>query len=109
MALVLPAAMEGISLAVQTSSSAQHRSEASGLAEEKLNELVATGEWQTSAMSGNFDGAFSNYKWAATVSPWNQDTSGENIQQLDVVVSWTSRNRSESLTLSTLTYVRTTS
>jgi hypothetical protein len=109
MALVLPAAMEGVSLAVQSSAIAQHRSEAAGLAEGKLNELVATGDWQTAAMSGNFDGAFSNYHWDATVSPWSQDTSGESIQQIDLKVSWNSRNQPQSLTLSTLTYVRTSS
>ena len=109
MAIVLPAAMQGVSLAVQASSSARHRSEAAGLAEGKMSELVTTGDWQTAALSGQFDGNFSDYRWDATVSTWDQDTSGENIQQIDLKVTWTSRNKPESLTLSTLTYVRTTS
>ena len=109
MGVVLPVATQGISLAVQTSTAARHRGEAAGLAEAKLNELVATGEWQTAALNGNFDGDFSNYHWDATVSAWNQDTSGESLQQIDLKVTWTARNSLQSLTLSTLTYVRTSS
>ncbi|MBV8782114.1 MAG: prepilin-type N-terminal cleavage/methylation domain-containing protein [Phycisphaerae bacterium] len=109
MAIVIPAAMEGITLAVSASSSAQHRSEASGLAEEKLNELLATGDWQSGSLSGNFDGDFAGYHWVATVTPWDQDISGQNIQEIDLTVSWTTHNRTESVALSTLTYVRATS
>ena len=72
-----------------------------------MSELVTTGDWQTASLSGQFDGDFSDYQWDATVTTWDQDTSGENIQEIDLRVTWTSRNKPESLTLSTLTYVRT--
>ena len=106
MAIVLPVAMQGITLATRASTTARSRTEASGLAESKLNELIATGQWQTGNLSGQCDGDFSNYSWAATVSPWNQDTSGQNIQELDLTVSWTTSGRVRNVMLSTLVYVR---
>jgi len=44
--IVLPAAMQGISMCLSASLDARQRSEAAALAEAKLTELIATGDWQ---------------------------------------------------------------
>lgn len=106
MAIVLPAIMQGISIASGTASAARRRNEAAGLAESKLNEIIASQQWQGGQMSGDFGADWPDYHWQASVGNWAQDNTGAGLQQLDVEVTWTSRNRPESLTLSTLTYVR---
>ena len=106
LAIVMPAIQQGISIASGTASSARRRTEAAGLAESKLNELLATGQWQDGQVSGDFSPDWPDYRWQATVSGWQSDTTSAGLQQLDVTVSWTARNRPDSVTLSTLTYVR---
>jgi prepilin-type N-terminal cleavage/methylation domain-containing protein len=106
MAIVLPAIMQGISIASGTASAARCRNEAAGLAESKLNEVIATQQWQGGQMSGDFAPDFPQYKWQATVGEWQSDSSNVGLQQLDVKVIWTHRNREDSVTVSTLTYVR---
>jgi prepilin-type N-terminal cleavage/methylation domain-containing protein len=106
MAIVLPAIMQGISIASGTASAARCRNEAAGLAESKLNEVVATQQWQGGQMSGDFAPDFPQYHWQATVGDWQSDNSNVGLQQLDLKVIWTYRNREDSVTVSTLTYVR---
>ena len=50
--IVLPAAMQGISMCTAASVAARHRSEAAALGEAKLTELIATGDWQYGAAGG---------------------------------------------------------
>jgi prepilin-type N-terminal cleavage/methylation domain-containing protein len=106
-AIVLPAVMKGASLATSAASTAKRRNEASGLAEEKLAEIIATNQWQGSSLSGDFGSDWPGYRWQATVQSWPQDTSGAGLQQVDLRVSWMARGRPDSLTLSTLTYAQT--
>jgi len=109
MAIVLPAAMQGIALATSAASTTRHRTEASGLASSKLSEIIANGQWQGGILSGDFGTDAPGYTWKATVGNWSQDTSSANLQQVDLTVFWIARNRQQSVTVSTLTYVRPTS
>jgi len=106
-AIVLPVVMKGASLATGAASTAKRRNEAAGLAEEKLAEFIATNQWQTSSLSGDFGSDWPGYRWQATVQSWPQDTSGAGLQEVDLQVFWTARSRQESLTISTLTYAQT--
>ncbi|HSU68524.1 MAG TPA: prepilin-type N-terminal cleavage/methylation domain-containing protein [Tepidisphaeraceae bacterium] len=106
MAIVIPSLMKGINMAMGTASAAQRRTEAAGLAESKLNEILATQQWQTGQLSGDFGPDWPDYRWQATLNTWNQDNTNAGLQQLDLQVLYTYRNRPESVTLSTLTYVR---
>jgi general secretion pathway protein I len=105
-AIVLPVVMQGISLGAQASSNARHRTEAAGLAESKLSELVATREWQMGNLTGDFAPDWPDYRWEATVGAYVGDSSGQNVQELGVRVYWLSRNQENSVSLSTLTYAR---
>jgi general secretion pathway protein I len=106
MAIALPAINRGISIASESASAARFHNEAAGLAESKLNEILATQQWQGGQMSGDFAPDFPQYRWQATVGDWPQDNSAVGLQQLDVTVTWAFRNHDDSLTVSTLTYVR---
>lgn len=102
-AVVLPVAMEGVSLATNASDDAKQRLEAAALAEQKLSDLVATGEWDSSTLSGDFGDDHPGYTWAAELNTsWSTKTT--TLTQLTVTVSWTSRARPRTVVLSTLLY-----
>jgi prepilin-type N-terminal cleavage/methylation domain-containing protein len=105
--IVLPAIMHGITLAMVAGDAARHRSDAAQLAISEMAQLVAGTQWSnTTNLSGNFSPDWPTYSWKATVQPWDQDTSGMGIQQIDLTVNWLERGREESLTLTTLAYVK---
>jgi general secretion pathway protein I len=107
MAIVLPAAMEGISLATRAADDAHRRTEAAGLAQAKLADLVAEGSWQGGVLAGDFSAqGWPDYHWQAAVNPWSLDTTEVGLQEIDVTVTWSARGRAESIMLSTLAYLR---
>lgn len=98
-AVLLPVVMEGISVAISLSSQARRQAEAANLARSKLDELVATSQWDGGAsLSGNFDPDHPGYQWSATTNDWQTGT----MTELDVQVTWTARQRPQSITMSTL-------
>src|SRR5437870_4732239 len=93
-AIVLPTIMYGISLATNVAGVARHRTQATTLAQGKLNELLVTGDWQNGTLSGDFGDRWPEYHWKAAVNTWDSPTvSGltSSLQQLDVTVTWTMR------------------
>jgi prepilin-type N-terminal cleavage/methylation domain-containing protein len=106
-AIVLPVVMQGITAGAGSSSTTRRRTEASGLAEAKLGELIATGDWQGGVLSGDFSPDWSDYKWQATVTAWTQDTTNSNLQEIDLRVFWKADNREDSVTVASLAYNRT--
>jgi general secretion pathway protein I len=106
-AIALPAIIKGISLATSVSTTARRRTEAVGLAESKLKEIVAAVEWQGGQMAGDFSPDWPDYHWQATVSNWPLDQTGLGIQEIDMQVTWPARGgQTDSCKLSTLTYLR---
>ena len=98
--IVLPVAMNGISLCLASASVARQRSEAAALAEAKLNELVATGDWQYGMTSGVFGDAWPEYHWSAGTSTWSDPL----VQQLSIRVFWVGRGQERDVVLTTLVY-----
>ena len=101
MAIVLPAAMQGIALCTSTSVVARQRSEAAALAEAKLSELIATGEWQFGALSGDFGEEWPDYRWSGSAAAWSADPT---MTELYVRVYWVSRQQEREVLLTTLIY-----
>jgi len=99
-AIILPVAMRGISLATAAASQAKRQTEAASLAEAKLNELLTTNAWQSSELSGDFGQDWPGYRWTAAVQSW----LGTTVQQVAVTVKWTALGKSRSVTLTTLVY-----
>src|SRR5947209_4673020 len=73
-AIVLPVAMRGVSVATAAASAARHRNEAAALAQSKLDELLANMQTQqtqmSSSMSGDFGGDWPEYQWSAELVTW---------------------------------------
>jgi len=103
-AIILPAAMKGISLATATAALAKQKLTAASLAETKLAELLASGEWQNGDLAGDFGEEWPNYHWTAEATDWEATT----LQEVSVSVTWTARGADRSVTLSTLAYVGNT-
>lgn len=98
-AIVLPLVMQGISLATNAASLARRNLEAAALAEEKLSELVATQEWSSGSLSGDFGEDWPDYKWTAeTVS---RDTE---LMELTIRVTWESRGDERSVSVTTMAF-----
>lgn len=105
-AIVLPAVLRGISTATGMATVTRMRTEAAGLAQAKLGELIATGDWQTGNLSGTFGTDWPDFHWDASTNNWTGDNSGTVLTQVDVRVMYLVRGREESVSVSTLAYVR---
>ncbi|MGA3066684.1 MAG: prepilin-type N-terminal cleavage/methylation domain-containing protein [Tepidisphaeraceae bacterium] len=106
LAITLPAIMQGISLATKVGAQTVKRTEAAGLAQSQLAEIVSTGQWQNGNLSGDFGAQWPSFRWEANVQPWAADTTDASLQQIDVTVFWTDLNKQDSVTLTTLAYAR---
>ncbi len=109
MSIVLPVAMKGIALCSNTASTVRRRSEAGALAEAKLNELIATAQWQSGVLAGDCGVDWPDYTWKAEVQSWTPANSADNgygntVSELAVHIYWVSRSAERSTTLSTLVY-----
>jgi type II secretory pathway pseudopilin PulG len=102
MAIILPVAMQGISMAAKLASQAKHRVAAATLAQQTLNELVLSGDYEDGDQEGEVSGDSTVYFWRLDVLDWEEEDS---MQQLELSVTWESAGSGENtVTLSTLTY-----
>jgi prepilin-type N-terminal cleavage/methylation domain-containing protein len=108
-AVVLPAAMHGLSLATAAAGMTARRLHATALAESKLTELVLTGAWSSGALEGDFQTTASGivgsaadsrteYRWWAQTEPW-EDLA---VTQLRMRVGWEHAGREHHVELVTL-------
>lgn len=100
--IVLPAAMTGISAAMQTSARARHTAEASELAHAKLNELALLKDATQFTGAGTFGTQWPEYRWESTAAVGDLDT-----YTLTINVYWQERAVERSASLSTLVFVTT--
>lgn len=116
--IVLPAIMEGISLANSAGAYAKTSLQATALAQMKLNEIAATtianAQPTTGVYSGGFasvDPQYGSYKWSAEMTERN-DMENElgitGIIELTVRVSWPVRAEERTVAVSTLLYMSQT-
>ena len=99
LAIILPVAMQGVSLATRTASEARKRMIASSLAETTLNDLLVTEAWIEGDQSGDFED-WPGYRWNMQVMDW-EETS---LKEVDVQVVWDSPAGERYVALSTLVY-----
>jgi prepilin-type N-terminal cleavage/methylation domain-containing protein len=105
--IVIPAIMNAITTATAAGGSARTRNDAAQLAKSQMALLLAGTQWQTSTnLSGDFSPDWPQYHWKAEVQPWNQDTSGMGIEQIDLTITWLDRGRQQSMLLTSVAYPR---
>jgi len=104
--LVLPVVMKGMSMATSAAARAKHRTEAIGLAQSKMHELLGTGDWQSGSFSGDFSPDWPQYQWSVQLQNWQppSGTMTNDLQELDVTVTWNGTGGQPGVSLSTLVY-----
>jgi prepilin-type N-terminal cleavage/methylation domain-containing protein len=94
--IVIPVAMQGVSVAMSAASNARRTAEAAALGEAQLNKLVASRDFQFGVVSGDFAPQWPDYKW-------NVETLQRDFGVTEIIlhVSWLDRGRERSLAVST--------
>ena len=98
MAIVIPAAVEGLRIANRAGVVAQRKGVATQLADSLLNEIVATKNWYDAAQSGTFGPEWSGYKWRVLNETWGRET----MRILSVEVTYEVQSKEYRVVLSTL-------
>lgn len=98
MAIVIPVAIQGLTVANRAGIVAQRKGVATQLADRLLNGLIVTGEWQTSSQSGTFGERLNGYQWRLLNENWGKD----GMRLISVEVLYEVQNREYSVWLSTL-------
>jgi type II secretory pathway pseudopilin PulG len=101
-AIIIPVAMEGISLSTKIASDSKRKIEAGILAEQKLTEILITDDWMNGDQDGDFGEEFKDYEWNLEVLDWEGE---ELIRQIDLYVDWISSGKNRSVVISTLAYL----
>jgi general secretion pathway protein I len=109
--IVIPVAMRAISVSLHVAAASADRTRAVMLAEARLDDLIITGDWQTTGRDGDFEDMIdqsmfdevltkelSRYTWKAEVDDWDNG----DAQLLHVSVYWDRRDVEHSVTLTTL-------
>jgi hypothetical protein len=102
LAILLPVIADGLTIASRAASSARSQTEAAGLAQDELNQLISTGDW-SSVTSGDFGSDHLGYRWTC------QNAAGDNgVSQVQLNVTWLERGQPRQFTLSTMVNTNTT-
>lgn len=102
MAIVIPAAVEGLHIASLAGTVAARKGEAARVAQRVLTESLVTTNWNQSVQSGTLTEGRRQFRWTMRSDAWNQDPNQNAIRQLSVEVTFTAQNRDYSVRLSTL-------
>src|SRR5256714_15611617 len=73
MAILIPVALEGLSIASRAGEVAARKSEAALVAESLLNEKVVTTNWNTTVQNGTTRQGIRDFRWTLRNDPWTQD------------------------------------
>jgi Tfp pilus assembly protein PilV len=102
MAIVIPAAVEGLHTASLAGTVAARKGEAARVAQRLLTESLVTTNLNQSGQSGTLTEGQREFRYTMRSDPWNQDPSQNVIRLLSVEVKFTAQNRDFSVRMSTL-------
>lgn len=98
MAILVPAVVEGLSLANRAAVLAERSDVAAQLAEKRLNEVLLDQEWVSSADRGDFGEAYPLYRWELVRGTWRED----DMTELTIRVLFPVQGREHEVRLTTL-------
>jgi type II secretory pathway pseudopilin PulG len=102
MAILIPVALEGLSIASRSGEVAARKSEAALVAESILNENIVTTNWNTSLQNGTVRQGVHDFQWTMRNNQWDQDPNATTMRQLSVEVKYTAQGHEYSVRLATL-------
>jgi general secretion pathway protein I len=98
MAIVIPVALQGISIANRAGQVALRKTEAARVAERVLNESLVTTNWDKSGLSGAVTEGMHDFRWQLRNEPWTQ----QPLRLLSVQVTFAVQGQEYDVRLSTL-------
>ena len=98
MAIIVPVAMQGMSIASRAGLVSQRKAAAMRVAERVLNESFVTGQLTQNAASGSTTEGDTTYPWTIQAAAWPQDT----MTQVTVQVTFTVQGQDYQVSVSTL-------
>jgi len=98
MAIVIPVAMEGMSIASRAGSLGQRKAAATRVAQRVLNELIATGQIVSSGQSGTASEDTQHFQWRMETDAWSIDA----LEVVTVTVSFQIQGNPFDVSVSTL-------
>jgi len=98
MAIVIPVAVEGLRLASQAGQVAHRKAIALRLAEQVVNEMIITGEWQQNNQRGTIEAGPLDFSWHLQTETWIDGV----LRLLTVQVTFSVQGREHDVQLSTL-------
>lgn len=98
MAIVIPVAMEGMSIASRAGLLAQRKATAMRVAERVLNELLIEGQILQNSSSGTAVDGDTSYPWTMRIENWSEDA----MQQLTVAVTFVVQGNPYEVAVTTL-------
>lgn len=98
MAIVIPVAMEGMSVASRVGILGQRKAAAMRVAERVLNELIVEQQTQQNSSTGTTVDGDTTYPWSMRVENWPEDA----MQQLTVTVIFTVQGNNYDVSVTTL-------
>jgi type II secretory pathway pseudopilin PulG len=102
MAILIPVALEGLSIASRAGEVAARKSEAAFVAERILNENIVTTNWNKTIQNGSVRQGARDFRWTLRNDPWTQDPNQNVIRLLSVEVTFGAQGRDYSVRLNTL-------
>jgi type II secretory pathway pseudopilin PulG len=102
MAVVIPVALEGLSIASRAGEVAVRKGEAALVAERVLNECLVATNWNQAVQSGTVRQGIRDFRWTLRNEPWNEDFTRPEMRLLSVEVIFTAQGRDCVARLSTL-------
>src|SRR2546423_14922419 len=97
MAILIPVALEGLSIASRAGEVAVRKSEAALVAERILNENIVTTNWNRTMQSGSLRQGARDFRWTLRNDPWTQDPNQNVIRLLSVEVTFGAQGRDYSI------------
>ncbi|HEY4249467.1 MAG TPA: type II secretion system protein [Lacunisphaera sp.] len=98
MAIIVPVAMQGMSIASRAGIVSQRKAAAMRVAERVMDEMIATNQLTQNSTSGSQTDGDTTYAWTMTAEPWSADT----MTQLTVRVTFTVQGHDYDVAASTL-------
>jgi len=102
MAILIPVALEGLSIASRAGELAARKSEAALVAERILNENIVTTNWNQTVQSGILRQGFRDFRWTLRNDPWNQDPNQDAMRLLAVEVKFAAQGGDYAVRMTTL-------
>ena len=99
-AVLVPAAMQAVTISLRAAQQARQQQEASLLAESRLNEVIAARDATGFTGSGSFSPESPDYRWELQSAPGDF-----GMTEVWITVTWQQRGQERSLTLTTYVYL----